>query len=161
MAILVAAGLSLLSATPLQAQIPKQGKVAWRHAYFATLQRFEFGKDKLIIADAKGVGTTKTGEGLGHNISTSCIVVTDTGAGMSSGYCTFTDLDGDQTFIKFERSAAIGVASDKPGKWQYTGGTGKYTGISGSGTYVPTYLKASTPGTVQGYSDLEGEYKLP
>jgi hypothetical protein len=161
MAILGVAGLSLLLGAPLRAEIPKQGKVTVRIAFSATLQRSEFGKDKLTIADLKGVQTSKTGEGVGHNMSISCIGVTDSGAGTTIAYCTLTDLDGDQIFRKSERSGSLGVSQDKPGKWQWTGGTGKYTGISGGGTLVVTYLKSSAPGTAQGYTDEEGEYKLP
>jgi hypothetical protein len=46
----------------------------------------------------------------------------------SGGYCDGMDADGDVYW-------AYGHASEKGGKWYYLGGTGKFEGLTGGGTY--------------------------
>ena len=50
-------------------------------------------------------------------------------------------------------------AMSSTGKWSYTGGTGKFRGLKGSGSYV-CKSKGAEPNS--GYTcDVEGEYALP
>ncbi|UCF55922.1 MAG: hypothetical protein JSW15_07335 [Deltaproteobacteria bacterium] len=64
------------------------------------------------------------------------------------GYKVFTMADGSQVFGKFEGGLS--------GTWTFIGGTGKYEGVKGSGTYKATALADTV------YWDiLEGEYELP
>jgi hypothetical protein len=46
----------------------------------------------------------------------------------SGGYCDGLDADGDVYF-------AYGHATQAGGKWYYFGGTGKFEGLTGGGTY--------------------------
>ena len=46
----------------------------------------------------------------------------------SGGYCDGLDADGDVYW-------AYGGATEKGGKWSYLGGTGKFEGLTGGGTY--------------------------
>jgi len=46
----------------------------------------------------------------------------------SGGYCDGIDKDGDVYW-------AIGNANENGGKWYYLGGTGKFEGLEGGGTY--------------------------
>jgi len=80
-----------------------------------------------------------------------------TGTLSARGYSTVTDRDGDKTFSVWE-----GKMVGQPGKargegtFKYVGGTGKYQGIKGGGTWVSHRI---TP--TQRYSDVQGEYELP
>ncbi len=78
------------------------------------------------------------------------------GKASARGECLWTDSDGD-TFI--------GTFVDEPGKpgaWTFVGGTGKWKGVTGSGTYQ--YASSSKPrpdGTGEGCTTHSGKYTLP
>jgi len=71
-----------------------------------------------------------------------------------NGYKTFTDADGSKAFAKFT------VTESKPpelkGTFQFTGGTGKYTGITGNGTFNLVRLSDKVA-----WDELVGDYKIP
>jgi hypothetical protein len=79
--------------------------------------------------------------------------LTDAGAS-SGGYKTFTETDGSKVFAKYLLKDA------KPpvfrGTFQFTGGTGKYTGITGSGEYHVVVVSDTAL-----WDELRGEYKIP
>ena len=75
------------------------------------------------------------------------VVVTSTldqvaGQGTHAGYRNARHADGDEAYIKFEGTHTTAVKagglweSSSKGTWQFTGGTGKFKAISGSGTYT-------------------------
>ncbi len=79
------------------------------------------------------------------------------GKSAARGECLWTDADGD-TFI--------GTFVDEPGKpggvWTFLGGTGKWKGVTGGGTYQ--YVSSSKPrpdGTGEGCASHSGKYMLP
>jgi len=73
----------------------------------------------------------------------------------SQGYCVVTDQDGDKAFLAWK-----GRKSTEPnrvaGDYQWTGGSGKYTGITGNNTFDAVFVVPNS-----GYSVLKGEWKLP
>lgn len=78
------------------------------------------------------------------------------GKATERGQCVWTDADGD-TFI----GSFLGEA-DKPGAWTFLGGTGKWKGVSGGGTYQ--HVSASRPradGTGENCTTHSGKYMLP
>ncbi len=90
--------------------------------------------------------------------SVECPGVNDIVNGLSSGnhgYCIVTDKDGDKSFQVWkgkDTSPNVGA-----GDFQWTGGTGKYSGITGNGTYRYTGI-----GTTPAYSVVwEGAWQLP
>lgn len=70
----------------------------------------------------------------------------------SHGYFVDTMANGDKIFLKYEAIIPIagGDTQSVHGKWTFTGGTGKFKGIQGDGTFS---------GHGASY-DLEGEYAL-
>lgn len=66
------------------------------------------------------------------NASQDCMFTTVTSADgksfSSGGYCDGLDADGDVYW-------AYGHATENGGKWYYIGGTGKFKGLTGGGTY--------------------------
>ncbi len=55
--------------------------------------------------------------------------------------CTVTDRSGDSWFVMAKRSAGdIGEGESGDGRWEMTGGTGRYAGVSGSCSYTTEYL---------------------
>jgi hypothetical protein len=83
-------------------------------------------------------------------IDSAGVVVT----GGDGGYKTFTAADGSQVFARFQGTEAAPPVYK--GKWEFIGGTGKYNGIKGQGTYVYHSVTDTTAWDV-----LEGEYELP
>jgi len=71
------------------------------------------------------------------------------------GYCIVTDKDGDKAFLVWkgqDTSPNVGGGSQ-----EWTGGTGKYTGIKGKGTY-----RYAGIGPTSAYSVVwEWEWQLP
>lgn len=75
----------------------------------------------------------------------------------SHGYSTSVMDDGDTTFVRYEGKSQMkkdgsGTIS---GTWKYVRGTGKFTGISGSGTYRG---QAAADGSAS--ADVAGHYSL-
>ena len=63
-----------------------------------------------------------------------------------------TMANGDSVFVRTEGTAVVkdGVVQSSRGKWTYVGGTGKFKGLTGTGTY-------KNDGST---TKVEGEYKL-
>ena len=70
------------------------------------------------------------------------------------GYKTFTEADGSKVFAKYTVTEA--KLPDILGKFEFTGGTGKYTGITGSGDFHVVMLSDVTQ-----YDELHGHYTIP
>ena len=70
------------------------------------------------------------------------------------GYKTFTEADGSKVFAKYT------VTEFKPpevnGTFEFTGGTGKYQGITGNGKFH--YVRVSDKAA---WDELVGDYKIP
>jgi hypothetical protein len=70
----------------------------------------------------------------------------------AGGYCIITDLDGDQAYATWQNAGTPGPGGRGPGTFQYTGGTGKYKGISGNNNFVGVTQVNWQDGTSTGYS---------
>jgi len=66
--------------------------------------------------------------------------------------------NGDRCFVVAQGTGTVkeGVVQTLEGTWSYTGGTGKFKGLKGKGTYKG---KVAPDGTYT--SEVEGEYQLP
>jgi len=73
--------------------------------------------------------------------------------GRGHGYVVNTLSNGDKTFVRVAGQQSEGSVE---GKWTYTGGTGKFSGIKGSGTH-----KCKGKGDGSSDCEIEGEYELP
>jgi hypothetical protein len=90
------------------------------------------------------------------------VAVTDYvgGNGPHRGYFAISHPNGDKTFTSYEgATTATPQPSGTPkvtfeGKWQLTGGTGKFEGITGGGTYKGGLTSAGPA------YELEGQYTL-
>jgi hypothetical protein len=68
--------------------------------------------------------------------------------------CEFVDVDGDKVFVE---SARRGDAIT----WEFTGGVGKYVGISGDGIYTDySYFPRLTPTTYQFCPKSQGTHRF-
>lgn len=77
------------------------------------------------------------------------------GAFKGHSACEFLDEDGDKVFVE---SARTGDAI----AWEFAGGTGKYHGIEGEGSYTDYgYFPRLSPSTYQFCPQSSGTYRLP
>lgn len=84
------------------------------------------------------------------------------GTGTQNGYRTFTHSSGDKIFSSYKGTTAViiknGVKSNRykfSGKWHYTGGTGRFKGITGKGTYTGKLAKKGIE------FKWKGRYEIP
>jgi hypothetical protein len=78
------------------------------------------------------------------------------GSGPQRGYFVNEHADGDRDVGTFEgKITTVGGLVTLEGNWKYTGGTGKFSGITGSGTYNG---RATSPGEFE--NSWEGTYQL-
>jgi hypothetical protein len=78
-------------------------------------------------------------------------------SGRAHGYSTSVFDNGDSTFVRYEGTMQMkkdGSGTDK-GTWKYVRGTGKFRGISGSGTF-----KGQAAADGSGWADINGHYSL-
>src|SRR3954447_14136122 len=82
-------------------------------------------------------------------------IIDFTDAGVSGiGYKTFTDIDGSKVFAKYTVKEA--KLPDIRGVFEFTGGTGKYTGITGSGEFHVAVVSDAAQ-----WDELHGRYTIP
>jgi hypothetical protein len=77
--------------------------------------------------------------------------------GRAHGYSTSVIDNGDSTIVRFEGTVRLkkhGSGINK-GTWRYVRGTGKFEGISGSGTF-----KGEGAADGSSWSDIAGHYSL-
>jgi hypothetical protein len=111
-----------------------------------------------FVGDVTGTFFNDKGKGsLFDRAGVKCPVFIDTDTNnkkqKSGGYCIISDADGDQAYLTFERESDFPPSPEAhPGTFEYTGGTGKYKGITGKNTFVPFAPVNWPDGTASGYS---------
>jgi hypothetical protein len=106
------------------------------------------------IFDSRLIMTNDAGSGFGNNVSARCI-----GTGMEgslTGWCLFTDRDGDKYAQTISRAAGTPNGTAK-----IFNGTGKYRGIEGSLEFFEAPPLAETaPGQSNLIGKVKGSYQL-
>lgn len=69
--------------------------------------------------------------------------------GKAAGYCVIGDPGGDQAFVNWQ---CAGTPSMCHGEFEYTGGTGRYQGISGKNTFTGATQVNWQDGTASGHA---------
>ena len=70
------------------------------------------------------------------------------------GYKIFTDADGSKVFARYVITE--GKPPEYRGTFEFTGGTGKYKGITGKGTFRDVFVSDKAA-----WDEFVGEYKIP
>ena len=97
-----------------------------------------------------------------NNVQVTAIGFSDYVAGNGNhwGHRVITHPNGDKTSMSYEGTTKTMMKSDGPpettfeGKWRYTGGTGKFKGIIGGGTYKGELVEEGSK------YEWEGEYEI-
>lgn len=115
-------------------------------------------KDHLVWGGvASGSFRNDAGAGFLHSSAAACTFSgefrVDT-VTRNNGDCVATDPDGDKVAMAWKCTTCPAT-----GEFQWTGGTGKYAGIRGRGTFVQT--DAGPAGSNAGWSAWKGQWELP
>src|SRR2546428_224016 len=140
-------------------QLAKRGTYTSTFAWNGVTKVYEGDKDHMAVAgEYTGVNLTDGGQPFLHHAAVVCpaVAFVDKGIATNRGHCITTDRDGDKAFLVWQcRSPQPGARCE--GDFQWTGGTGKYTGLSGKNCFNAGVI----PTTTAGYSIWKGEWQLP
>ena len=144
------------------ADLPKEGTYHGTYAAIGTYKEIKVGNDRsLDVFDENGVQVTN---GVADHMTFHCWGTQEVtnGEGISRGYCVGIDPAGDRIEGKFANDQHKVGATFK-GTFSLDGGTGKFTGISGT-CPIENHSSEFRPiveGTYVSYATFECNYKLP
>jgi hypothetical protein len=158
--ILSTVAIVLLLGTHAAAQLAKMGTYKGTFGWDSTGKAFEMDDGRVIfVGEFTGALSNEAGKGFMHGTSWACPGITENLNDVSqggNGYCIVTDTDGDKAFLTWTGKEKNKKAVHS-GTFQWTGGTGKYSGLKGDNTYKGRTILP----TQQGYNVHEGEWQLP
>lgn len=160
--LMIVATLSLITASVIGAEMPKEGSGEGVTFFTGTSQVLAQGKENFVINyEARGISEVNDETSPFYMTSSLCIGSSKVikGEFKESGLCTITRTDGDQIYMSYEADGKRG--SPVKGTYILLGGTGKCTGITGNGEFVRTYLKGPAEGISASLSKTKGSWKLP
>jgi hypothetical protein len=144
--------------SPCDAQtLPKQGSFDVTYeAVGSVVQSLDAGGGQSVnLYQATLVFANNPQTPLLNNISSHCVESAFTAAG-DSGYCVFTDKDGDKFVETITRAAG-----QQAGTGSFGSGTGKFKGITGNVSWQPVMQLAADKGTFNFVGRKTGNYRLP
>lgn len=147
-ALLISAALVI----PAQAE---DWKVVGEFGWMGVGKAYEIDKGQYYwVGEFSGTFFNDKGKGsLFHHAGVKCPGFNDlnfpAGKGKSGGDCVITDADGDKAYLFW---ALEGDNKTGRGTFTYTGGTGKYTGISGTNPFSAVTEINWADGTATGYA---------
>lgn len=139
-------------------QLPKSGTILINSGWKTVGEVSQVGEGRVFGWGAfYGVTFNQRGNGPLHMGTAVCSYTLDLtgGAGPGRGTCAWTDADGDKIYTDYSGMLAANGVFD--GLNQYTGGTGKFNGITGK---APFQCKALSGQGHFGCSQ-QFEYRLP
>ena len=155
---LATGALVLLLGASAAAQLAKQGTYAAVYGWTLSSTVHQVEDGHVFTHDVyKGTIFNDAGKGFLHEASNVCFGMSDLlqGKGTSQGYCVVTDKSDDKAFLVWK--GTIDPATGFQGTYQWTGGTGKYTGLQGNNTFQATRIGSSS----EGRGLMKGEWQLP
>ncbi len=116
----------------------------------------------IVVNNAIMTASNDAGSGILHNLAGRCAIMATIDKEAKtierSGHCNYTDKDGDMVFEDFSTSPQpMGSTFTSKGSW--TGGTGKYAGLSGEFA-IQSNAILSTESLAQVVGKKIGGYKL-
>jgi hypothetical protein len=151
----------LVAFVPLSnAEMAKEGTASGTMIFSGTFKALPMGKERLEMAFE--VLGAYVGEGPLNHSSFRCVGAFHAVNGEflnETGSCLFTTPNGDQAFSTYECAGHVGRSARGTFKW--VGGTGKLTGMQGEGKFERYNVRPAAEGTMQGYAQTKGSWKLP
>ncbi len=130
-------------------------KVVGQAGFFAVGKAYQIDKGHFYwVGEYSGTFFNDKGEGsLFHMAGVKCPAFTDLDTnikkGKGGGYCILGDPAGDQAYLSWQGE---GDGVTYHGTFEYTGGTGKYKGITGQNTFTGHIQVNWQDGTSTGYA---------
>jgi hypothetical protein len=141
---------------------PKEGAYKGTYSALGTAKAVAVGKDRvLLILDENGLMVT---DGFLDHTTWHCWGIGNyvNGMGQEHGYCVGTDRAGDQIVDDWTTDPHKLGASTPSGTDRWTGGTGKYAGVTGGGPWTGDIaFKTATEGAYAVHIPFQGSYKYP
>jgi hypothetical protein len=164
---IVAAAITLVPATACLAQdLPREGRfsITYTGVNPSPVKPVPFGKDReAIVGVSLMTAVNDADSGLLNNMAGRCILLTivDRAAKTQDvhGYCNYADRGGDLVFeeVTTPTPTGLGQPARFVGKW--TGGTGKYLGLTGE-FEITNSGNVASEGLYQAAGKKTGSYKL-
>jgi hypothetical protein len=136
----------------------EKGKIKTRAVLVTTKQDAAKVDDKpdhtLLYLEQDGIIFNESGGKFLDKARYQLIYLSDSAGLVAGGYKTFTEADGSKVFAKFTDTEQAPPVYK--GSFDFIGGTGKYAGIKGHGTWTYT-----TVADTVAWDEMEGEYELP
>jgi hypothetical protein len=160
--ILVSVAVAVLVAiVPISnAEMAKKGTASGTMIFSGTFKALPMGQERLEMAFE--VMGAYVGEGPLNHSSFRCVGSLHAVNGEfldETGSCLFTTPNGDQAFSTYKAAGQVGRSARGTFKW--VGGTGKLTGMEGEGEFARFNVRPAAEGTIQGYTQTKGSWKLP
>jgi hypothetical protein len=163
---LIALAISVVGFPSRADDLPRSGdyKVLFTGINTSPMKPLPTGPNRTVtISQSTMTALNVTGGGFLHNMAGRC-------AGMATmdneaktfenhGYCVYADAGGDQIFEKYDYPAQPqGTTPHGTGSW--TGGTGKFAGISGEIEILNARVNPMTEGVAQFTGTKTGRYNF-
>lgn len=157
----------LLGASAASAdEMPRSGEyaVAYTGVNTSPVKPMPIGQDRVVVpGHFTMTAMNAAGSGFLHNMAGRCVgmATLDNGAKTveNHGRCVYADAAGDQIFEKYDYPVqAQGPSLNGTAEW--TGGTGKFAGISGDVRLTTARLNPMADGVVQVAGTKTGRYSF-
>lgn len=138
---------------------------SWTVSYYGTIKMMQLVPgSRYVTWENFGVPITDSGQGLFHGATLRLLGTSVYGKESWTGefYGTYTLKDGEKVFASGKMSGKVATPPvPYEGTLKLLGGTGKYSGIQGSGEYVSYPIRPPADGALHSYSKTKMTYKLP
>jgi hypothetical protein len=156
----------LCAPTAFADELPRSGEytVIYTGINTSPVKPMPIGVNRALVpSHATMTAVNTAGSGFLHNLAGRCVglATLDNNAKTveSHGHCVYADAAGDQIFEKYDYPVQAQGANLK-GTAQWTGGTGKFAGISGDVQLTNTRLSAMMDGVTQVSGTKTGRYSF-
>ena len=139
-------------------ELAKQGTYSGSYGWSLSSTAHALDEGHIFSQDVfRGTFFNESGGGFLHQSSCVAPAVTELtdGEGTAHGVGTFTDKEDDKAFFVWK--GTINAETGFSGDYQWTGGTGKYSGLKGNNTFNAFGIGTTT----EGVGELKGEWQLP
>ena len=160
---IVAGVLLVLSTAPAawaQKTVNEKGRVAYHYVKTEVMQAADVPGHIIGIADASGLRFPDTGEIGTYATKTIFDLINGTGSHQSYTVVTFDDGSTMISKAKGVSTAHSDGTSTFEGTYTYVGGTGRFAGIKGDGSYTGRRV-GPVAGGANLFFDFVGTYTLP
>ena len=138
---IIAVAASIMAMGTLEASAAgsgEQGSDSYTIEYVTTwTDTMPLGDKAIRLSKSEGVSKNDAGHPMFDNMGARCFSLSETVSGVISahGDCAQTDKNGDQIYSSFEIKGAAGTLT-------FVGGTGKYSGITGTGDFTRQVIRS-------------------